>query len=749
VTSITLRRSATDLAVKLKFASGLPGVPGEASDLQEGSVTTLDASADASFSITGTPPNQILNLSLPRGMTGPVGEGSGGLFFESRAAAASATIGTGIKTVRTAGFASAGDGGHGLYKRLQIAPTLTTNPRYFRSTDRLRADFTTDATNGGWWELVIEAGAVRIEQFGGVNDGTPRATTGTDNVQPFRDALAIVTHTILSYPVGPDILVGGGTYYISDTLEVRRGVRIRGIGRGHDDNGSGSNLQFANNKTGFLIQSTNTVGAVSGVDWTFADQTGQGSIFEGLVLRGGGTDVTKHGFHLRARATIRECSCFEFPGKAININASNGNPTTNGNANQWRVQDCISKACVSGGLWVEGNDANAGVCDGFETSGGGGAGVCDISGLGNAYHGLNIAGYGNGGVTYGGSNYQCGTPDPAVAAATTPGTNPDIWYELRPGTADANFPTWSATPTSPYILKVPIYCGGGSNTSLFDGIYVEGGGTICDISQARTIAISGQTEFTRRSAYLKRDALAPSIFSQSGIGASRNYVSGTAAFTYNGGQQFAYVGRFDSDTAGLTILEHRRDSSEGGISYKWKYDDTSNNETWYGLGGPGSGYQPVFICTTLNTTRKFGRPFTGVPHKMVFNDFGIQDSSGGADMVLHSLRAAAPLAGTAPGEYGQGSVIWNKAPTAGGTMGWVCTQTGVLADLWVTGTNYGAGTYVVNSGGKYYKLTTDGPGNSTVQPTHGSGEVIGGDGYGWTWLSNVPAVWKTFGAIAA
>jgi hypothetical protein len=122
VTSITLRRSATDLAVKLKFASGLPGVPGEASDLQEGSVTTLDASADADFSITGTPPNQILNLSLPRGLTGPVGEGSGGLFFETRTAAASATIGAGITTIRTAGYAAAGDRGHGLYTRLNTHP---------------------------------------------------------------------------------------------------------------------------------------------------------------------------------------------------------------------------------------------------------------------------------------------------------------------------------------------------------------------------------------------------------------------------------------------------------------------------------------------------------------------------------------------------------------------------------------------------------------------------------------------------
>jgi hypothetical protein len=73
----------------------------------------------------------------------------------------------------------------------------------------------------------------------------------------------------------------------------------------------------------------------------------------------------------------------------------------------------------------------------------------------------------------------------------------------------------------------------------------------------------------------------------------------------------------------------------------------------------------------------------------------------------------------------------------------------VLAPAWVTGTNYSTGAYILATNGKYYKLTTDGGGNSTVEPSHGSGVVVGADGYGWTWVSNATAVWKTFGPISA
>ena len=52
---------------------GATGNPGQASNLQMGTVTTVAHNVPASASITGTPPSQILNLSIPKGEDGTNG----------------------------------------------------------------------------------------------------------------------------------------------------------------------------------------------------------------------------------------------------------------------------------------------------------------------------------------------------------------------------------------------------------------------------------------------------------------------------------------------------------------------------------------------------------------------------------------------------------------------------------------------------------------------------------------------------
>ena len=49
---------------------GVPGAAGEASHLEIGTITTVSNSTPASASITGNPPNQVLNLSIPKGLDG-------------------------------------------------------------------------------------------------------------------------------------------------------------------------------------------------------------------------------------------------------------------------------------------------------------------------------------------------------------------------------------------------------------------------------------------------------------------------------------------------------------------------------------------------------------------------------------------------------------------------------------------------------------------------------------------------------
>lgn len=57
---------------------GAPGDTGATPDIQIGTVTTLDAGADATASMSGTAENPLLNLGIPKGADGASGGGAGG-----------------------------------------------------------------------------------------------------------------------------------------------------------------------------------------------------------------------------------------------------------------------------------------------------------------------------------------------------------------------------------------------------------------------------------------------------------------------------------------------------------------------------------------------------------------------------------------------------------------------------------------------------------------------------------------------
>ena len=58
-------------------ANGADGEPGPANTLTIGTVTTGEPGTLAAATITGESPNQVLNLTIPRGQQGPAGSGSG------------------------------------------------------------------------------------------------------------------------------------------------------------------------------------------------------------------------------------------------------------------------------------------------------------------------------------------------------------------------------------------------------------------------------------------------------------------------------------------------------------------------------------------------------------------------------------------------------------------------------------------------------------------------------------------------
>lgn len=84
------------LVANLKGAQGVKGDTGPANSLTIGTVSTGAVGADASATVTGTAPNQTLNLSLPRGATGNTGASNtlaiGSVSTGAAGSSASATI---------------------------------------------------------------------------------------------------------------------------------------------------------------------------------------------------------------------------------------------------------------------------------------------------------------------------------------------------------------------------------------------------------------------------------------------------------------------------------------------------------------------------------------------------------------------------------------------------------------------------------------------------------------------------------
>jgi len=131
-----------------------------------------------------------------------------GFIFDAVADVQSANIPPILDFIRTAGYATAGDGGAALYKRVETEPT---HPGKIQSAD------------GAWWELVPYQ-QIRVEMFGAIT-GLNKANT-TANDAAFANADAFMA------------AMGGGTVYVLGQfycltkLRWSPGVYFEGSGHG-------------------------------------------------------------------------------------------------------------------------------------------------------------------------------------------------------------------------------------------------------------------------------------------------------------------------------------------------------------------------------------------------------------------------------------------------------------------------------------------------------------------------------------
>lgn len=145
--------------------------------------------------------------------------------FLSVSAASAATIPAGVKRIATDFFApnfaapkTLAGGAH--YRRISFA-ALTGFPAasYFRSTDRLMPDGSTDNTNGGYW--LLDEKRPNVQMTGAVGDGV------TDDVTAINAALAYMR---LMGGGEVDIFPTGAAYRVTNSISIGDGVALIGSG---------------------------------------------------------------------------------------------------------------------------------------------------------------------------------------------------------------------------------------------------------------------------------------------------------------------------------------------------------------------------------------------------------------------------------------------------------------------------------------------------------------------------------------
>ena len=347
------------------------------------------------------------------------------------------------------------------------------------------------------------------------------------------------------YRAGPAIYFPPGVYTVSQTIHLKKRVSLLGDGSGKAY-GDAAILKWPADTAGIVFHHLNTDATGTVASTTAA----AASVIRGLALVSAGGSLTQHGLWARTRISIENVYIENFPGDGIHIRATaGGGGFDEGNANSWSIIGGRVNDCGGNGLFVDGADANAGLCLGLDSMANGGWGFYDSSFLGNSYEGCHTASntlggyktdnanaasvfngcYSEGGqpgdeVVYPsmsiggtkGSGFAVGNTAPHIAAGgdglriENAPINPLRGVNFTGVTATGNANTldryregsWTPTPTGLTVV----------GTASYQGRYTVIGNTVyftieVSVSGGTTAATAGTTSFTLPSGYapLERD----------------------------------------------------------------------------------------------------------------------------------------------------------------------------------------------------------------------------------------------------
>jgi hypothetical protein len=154
------------------------------------------------------------------------------------------------------------------------------------------------------------------------------------------------------------------------------------------------------------------------------------------------------------------------------------------------------------------------------------------------------------------------------------------------------------------------------------------------------------------------------VMAPTGMGGAASFLSGQPGYTLNGSAAWTVVGAIDSSTPFLrSILQHKRAAASGSeLIWGWSGEDMVCRF---------NGQSNYFTMTGPLTTRQFGTG-AAVPYKLGLTDPVLINPTDITKSRIIGIRDTIPTTGA----HAQGEVVFNSAPTAGGTVGWVCVTAG-------------------------------------------------------------------------
>lgn len=277
---------------------------------------------------------------------------------------------------------------------------------------------------------------------------------------------------------GGKLFIPRGLYNLSAAIDIFSTVIIEGEG-GYDAGGGVTCLQWAAGTSGFRVQRYNTSGDSA---WDSTDHNdGSGSIIRNMWLRGSysGTEAECHGVHFKARVMCESVTCTNWQGDGFRGYALAGSHGAfEGNANSWRINNCIASACRNG-LFLQGDNTNAGMSLGFNSTSCRQWGIFDSSFLANQHIGFHLDSNGQNPLnmaTFSGKIYACVVGQETWCSTNAPtGTNTDNqgWmYHADGGVGAYGARTWTSGLT--WRAGGPICCDDANAPHIVSG-YVESG----------------------------------------------------------------------------------------------------------------------------------------------------------------------------------------------------------------------------------------------------------------------------------